>query len=397
MLYSVSQRFAYTDPRNTKKKNIQIPSKYKNNKMTVRLRPRQVLCSKCKGICTENSENVSRKRKPTESVQPVPPIKRGANAPVTRSVYSELNNKKKTDSKATLVPKITRLLPQEISNALSGNVNKLNIIDNVKKSSPTININMKCGSTINNHTDTENTPTEQIVHSTDHSDSTTNDEVGEHPSEITAKSIKRILRKKRSIGSMEDLWDESVFEENLHNKNNNINTENNANTEQPLNICTNTRTIKISYGPQGEGTILKIPAQIENLNISDESAESTNVSDEKIKTKDVNNKAARRALKKAKKEAKRKVLLSGNSPCYLGNGSPRYSIAGSSPRYTVGSASPRHGLGNNSPRYVPATVYELNSPRRRKHKMKHKKKHREDKDRKHKESEVNSYFCLIQR
>lgn len=28
------------------------------------------------------------------------------------------------------------------------------------------------------------------------------------------------------------------------------------------NPASNTRTIKISYGPQGEGTVLKIPAQI---------------------------------------------------------------------------------------------------------------------------------------
>lgn len=82
-------------------------------------------------------------------------------------------------------------------------------------------------------------------------------------------------------------------------------------------------------------------------------------------------------MKKAKKEARKKVLL-GGSPLYLGGGSPRY---------TIGSASPRQGLGNNSPRYM-CTAYELNVPRRRKHKMKHKKKHKEDKDRKHKEGEV---------
>lgn len=37
-----------------------------------------------------------------------------------------------------------------------------------------------------------------------------------------------------------------------------------ANTNGPLagNGTPNTRTIKISYGPQGEGTVLKIPAQI---------------------------------------------------------------------------------------------------------------------------------------
>lgn len=33
-------------------------------------------------------------------------------------------------------------------------------------------------------------------------------------------------------------------------------------------------------------------------------------------------------------------------------------------------------------------AFELNVPRRRKHKVKHKKKHKDDKDRKHKEGEV---------
>lgn len=359
--------------------------------MTVRLRPRQVLCSKCKGICNENSENVSRKRKATESVQPVPPIKRGANAPVTRSVYSELNSKKKDEAKATLVPKIQRLLPQEISNALSGNINKLNILDSAKKPlSPTTNDNIKCGSTINNITDSENTPKElpDNAHSTVHSDAS--GKLKEHHSstEAPAKSLKRILRKKRSVGSMEDLWDESVFEENP-NKNNNVNSQSNANTaDQPLSTCTNTRTIKISYGPQGEGTVLKIPAKIDNLVVSDDSEENINSEDAKAKQKEASYKAARRALKKAKKEARRKILLAGSSPCYLGGGSPRYAFPGASPRYTVGSASPRNGLGNNSPRYV-ASAYELNVPRRRKHKVKHKKKHKEDRDKKHKDAEVS--------
>lgn len=390
VLYSVNQRFAYTDPRNTKKKNVQISSKYKNNKMTVRLRPRQVLCSKCKGICNENSENVSRKRKAPESVHALPPIKRGANAPITRSVYSELNSKKKLNTKESTTPKIERLVPQEISNALSGNINKLNIPENVKKpSSPTSN-NIKCSNDIHD-TDTENTPTEQTEHSADHSDHISHAEQQNEqivPPEMSAKSMKRILRKKRSVGSMEDLWDESVFEENQQNKNNNLNIQNIGNPEQILNPCGNTRTIKISYGPQGEGTVLKIPAQIGTLQVSDDSEENINTEEEKTKVKIIHNKEARKALKRARKEARRKILLSGNSPCYLGNVSPRYSITGSSPRYTIGSASPRHGLGNNSPRYVATSAYELNVPRRRKHKVKHKKKHREDKDRKHKDAEV---------
>lgn len=118
----------------------------------------------------------------------------------------------------------------------------------------------------------------------------------------------------------------------------------------------------------------------------DDSEENINVRPQ-LKIKELHTKAARRALKRAKKEARRKVFV-GGSPMYLSGTSPRYTIGGSSPRYTIGNASPRQGLGNNSPRYM-VTSYELNIPRRRKHKMKHKKKHKDEKDRKHKEGEVS--------
>lgn len=332
-LYAVNQRYAYTDPIQ-KKKNMQMANKYKNNKMTVRLRPRKVLCSKCKGICNENSENVSRKRKNTE-IQRAPPIKRGLNAPVTRSV-SDLDKL----GKASLVPRLTRLTPQEEKYAMDGEtIDKIFSLDNNKKLTvpAAVNSNDKENSLLNNS-----------------------------PPSIITKSANRILRKKPSIGSMEDLWDESVFEENV--KNNNSNAHSDAN-DQIVNT-TNTRTIKISYGPQGEGTVLKIPATIDQ--------------DEKVPEQ---NKAARKALKRAKKEARRKIFLTtGGSPCYLGGASPRYGFGGSSPRYTVGSASPRQGLGGLSPRYI-CTPNE-GAPRRRKHKMKHKKKHKDEKERKHKEGEV---------
>ncbi|XP_063912948.1 PWWP domain-containing protein 2A-like isoform X2 [Zophobas morio] len=349
--------------------------------MTVRLRPRQVLCSKCKGICNENSENVSRKRKTSESVHPNPPVKRGLNAPITRSVsiHTELTNKKKL-GEATLVPRLTRLTPQEEMTALNGGSVKVCTSDSkspFKKPLAAVSVNK------------ENTQ-EEKKHSSDHSeDSSNSDDVQSEALCNASKSAKRILRKKRSVGSMEDLWDESVFEENANKNNNNAQT--NATDDQTLNasnLSINTKTIKISYGPQGEGTVLKIPAQIENLNLKKDTEENVNVSNSE-EGKSLGNKAARKALKKAKKEARRKVFLTGSSPCYLGNGSPRYTIGGSSPRYTVGSASPRHGLGNNSPRYM-CTSYDLSLPRRRKHKMKHKKKHKDDKDRKHKEGEVSS-------
>ncbi|XP_018576492.1 PWWP domain-containing protein 2A [Anoplophora glabripennis] len=372
-LYSVNQRFAYTDPTNSKKKNVQMPSKYKNNKMTVRLRPRQVLCSKCKGICNENSENVSRKRKSSENVQsssPPPPPRRSGNAPVTRSVNIHLNNKRTLRGNSTLETRLTRLNYQE-----ENSVDKSNLDSNSNK--------RPLGST-----QQENSQETDKNHSSEHSSDSCNTDDAEAP---PLKIVKRILRKKRSVSSAEEQWEEAGYQEDL-NRNSNIGVQSSTGTmDPPPNpnsiSTTSTRTIKISYGPQGEGTVLKIPAQIDSIK-DDDSEENVNVEQQGNKIKEPDNKAARRALKKAKKEARRKVLLSGSSPLYLGGASPRYMIGGSSPRYTVGSASPRHGLGNNSPRYM--CTYELNVPRRRKHKMKHKKKHREDKDRRHKEGEVSS-------
>ena len=57
------------------------------------------------------------------------------------------------------------------------------------------------------------------------------------------------MRKKRSIGMMEDLWDESVFED----------------PTRMTATAKATPIIKISFGAQGEGTVLKIPSKIRNL------------------------------------------------------------------------------------------------------------------------------------
>lgn len=148
----------------------------------------------------------------------------------------------------------------------------------------------------------------------------------------------RIPRKKRSVGSMEDLWDESVFED-------------------PTRTARTTPVIKISFGAQGEGTVLKIPAKIQNpyqpegdTDQEDPQAEAEKdplelprpfeghdddypgdveddgqeqVDPQRQGVKDASAKAAKRALKKAKKEARRKMLggvSPARSPC---NGSPR--------------------------------------------------------------------------
>ncbi|XP_044761094.1 uncharacterized protein LOC123318519 isoform X2 [Coccinella septempunctata] len=391
-LFSVSQRFAYTDPNNAKK-NIQFPNKYKNNRMTVRLRARQVVCSKCKGICNENSENVSRKRKSSETLPTPtpPPIKRSLNAPMTRSVYTEqLNNRKTATKGATLVPKLTRLTAEEEQRALSGNFhNKL-----TKKSStiaPNPN-NNEFDLKPENKKHSENEHSEHIANS-----SSTNKEENQSsqkvlleskPVRATLRTVKRQLRKKRGTGSTEEPAETGVDEKG--NKNIAENAPDAAiddDTSSVHNVAS-TRTIKISYGPQGEGTVLKIPAKIDPLETKEEEEEKvSNV--EKQKNIEIQTKEARRALKKAKKEARRKVLVPSNSPLYIAGASPRYALGASSPRYAVGGASPRQALGGNSPRYI-CTSLEINMPRKRKHKMKHKKKHRENKDKKHKEGEVSS-------
>lgn len=275
--------------------------------MTVRLRPRQVLCSKCRGICNENSENVdnSRKRKATEDETSMQQqSKRGLNGVSTRlnkplSSDSQNNERQKTYL-ALRLPRPVQEQDDHSSEEDEGSSSK---------------------SSENNQ-----------PHEVSNCSSEPRTIAGSKSSSSKANKIVD-LKKKPSAGSMEDLWDETVFEE--------------ANLGE---LGTNTRTIKISFGREGEGTVLKIPAKIEDLEDPD-----------KDKT---TSKAARRALKKAKKEARRKILLgSGGSPCYLGSSSSRYPAGLASPRCTVGAASPRYTLASST------AGYENLVPRRHKHKV----------------------------
>lgn len=77
--------------------------------MTVRLRPRKVLCSNCQGICNENNENVyvSKKRK-VEFDDDTPHLAESS------------RTGKKYLMGSMLIPKLSRLQPSEISNAVRG-------------------------------------------------------------------------------------------------------------------------------------------------------------------------------------------------------------------------------------------------------------------------------------
>ncbi|KAK6639281.1 hypothetical protein RUM43_007553 [Polyplax serrata] len=473
-LYSASQRFTYFQEKQNAgngrfslKRNIRPPARFKNARMTVRLRPRQVLCSKCRGICNENSENVDFSSKKRKGADPIPPdtptakLSRGERRlrsageisprPIFPDNYQEqpkkTNHSHYTDGKSkklcpSLIPTLSRLQPNEISNAVNGKV-KIKIVGNywIKNDKEAENENKPKSLTIFGGTKTEvsddqdplslpvtesdidkritepkfvaaeysldlapignslakskNEPILSVdivkavesvgIDRIEEQDPLNNEdplaiiqEEEEEPAGAdSGTNAKRVLRKKRSVGSMEDLWDETVFEDKFAEKNG-------GNLKSRT-----TPVIKISFGSgTGEGTVLKIPAKVQSYI----PLENTEDDKKKEKTKrDASAKAAKKALKKAKKEARRKVLgsaspvrsLGGASPRYP-NLSPRYAISCSSPRYTLGgNGSPRHSLvGNSSP------AYEVLHTRRHKHKVKHKKRHKED--RKHKETESSN-------
>ncbi|ERL86878.1 hypothetical protein D910_04281 [Dendroctonus ponderosae] len=284
-LYAVNQRFAYLDP-NAQKKKVQVPNKYKNSKMTVRLRPRQVLCSKCKGICNENSENVSRKRKSSESVTNATPVaRRATNAPVTRSVRTYLSAKRKLRGYSQEGPEDAKKCSKKAEKT-----EEKEVVENPTWVDPdTIPSAKKPLSNI------ENEPQDDplfIKHSDEHSEQfqETSPVLGEQPvfQQPTQTQVLRAARRTRKKKSNSATDEESS-------------TEQPTNASGPIagNVTPNTRTIKISYGPQGEGTVLKIPAQI-----------------------------------------------GGASPRYLPSpgASPRYTLGGSSPRYTVVPRRRKHKM-----------------------------------------------------
>lgn len=388
-LFAVNQRFAYVEPKAAHgKKNVFIGAgKHKHSKMTVRLRPRQVLCSKCKGICNENSENVGRKRKSVDGDSQVVPAKRGANAPVTRASVAENKVRFELRSRQTL-----------LSPPQGGNDSE---VDSVKVLSVSV------------------TPSA--------------DQAVVVPKKSDLRSARRTLRRKPA----EEV--QTLADNNDEGKNNNVRSQSNANSSSVVNeisssnsnsssstCSSSTRTIKICYGPQGEGTVLKIPAQIDNLHGNSTDEKEIDVLNEAPAEVDpighssssCSDRATRKALKKAKKEARKhpstppftniaastsiiaksQAIVSSIHQQYHQQEQMPCATAGavSPARYTLGAdvggnVSPKHGSGcSATPRAVvegasagdKSDIPEQQSIRRRKHKVKHKKRHREDRERK---------------
>ncbi|XP_011879490.1 PREDICTED: PWWP domain-containing protein 2A-like isoform X1 [Vollenhovia emeryi] len=395
------------------RRSINPPARYKNARPTVRLRPRQVLCSKCRSICNENSENVdvSRKRKhedaqqQQQSQQLIPGATRRSDRrcgqqpqKTQRTLLSECQTESAISNQATtktsssndssklgasLIPKLSRLQPNEISNATQG-PDKVKVaasaqsshwpVRNEEEASLRNAMLASSQERVESTADCDNNPSTAYC-ATPRRLSSSSVESAKVPEEEDKKTFAaadstmrlrtgRVPRKKRSVGSMEDLWDESVFED-------------------PTRTARTTPVIKISFGAQGEGTVLKIPAKPQDPDAYEQEtddADDTQQERDPLElprsfgddyegeedgqeqvdpqkqggvVKDASAKAAKRALKKAKKEARRKML---------------------------GGVSPARSPCNGSPRYNP--TYDPLSYHRRKHKVKHKKKHKEG--RKHK-------------
>ncbi|XP_011633391.1 uncharacterized protein LOC105424710 [Pogonomyrmex barbatus] len=397
------------------RRSINPPARYKNARPTVRLRPRQVLCSKCRSICNENSENVdvSRKRKhedvqqQQQSQQLIPGSTRRSDRRCgqqpqktqrtllsecrTESTFSNQATTKTTSSTdssklgATLIPKLSRLQPNQINTVQgSGQLpDKVKVAASAQSSHWPVrneeeaslrNVLTSSQQRVESTVDCDNNPSTAYC-ATPRRLSSSSVESAKIPEEEDKKTFAaadstmrlrtgRVPRKKRSVGSMEDLWDESVFED-------------------PTRTARTTPVIKISFGAQGEGTVLKIPAKPQDPDAYEqETDDADDIQQERDLlelprsfgddydgeedgqeqvdpqkqggvVKDASAKAAKRALKKAKKEARRKML---------------------------GGVSPARSPCNGSPRYNP--TYDPLSYHRRKHKVKHKKKHKEG--RKHK-------------
>lgn len=253
-LFSANQRFTYQEGVSavakefTQKRSVRLPARYKNSKMTVRLRPRQVLCSKCRGICNENSENVdaSRKRKANEeeSSRPQQQHKRvnGPNTRTSRPLSSDsqsneqhLQQQQQQQQQRTCL----RLAPVlETKNT---------DLPTASLENPTIPLTVSSAVVECN----ERIPTTTTTNPQEFKD------FKEPSPRKEGRGKRMVLRKKKSVGSMEDLWDESVFEESGGGGG--------APSGPGADLAHSTRTIKISFGREGEGTVLKIPAKIEDL------------------------------------------------------------------------------------------------------------------------------------
>ncbi|XP_046386128.1 collagen alpha-1(I) chain-like [Ischnura elegans] len=367
--------------------------RFRGGRTTVRLRPRQVLCSKCRSICNENSENVdlsARKRG-----APVTEVGRKSGAPSQspRPLYSAENRRDGLRGPYEGSP-----LHQTNASMPS---NKIEIVGNYW-------IGPSGGEGEGMHSRSSmgegggawganggklDGGERAAAPRPPRSSAGGGDPLpgAGTPGEDAGGGRRMVLRKKRSVGSMEDLWDESVFEDGAKGGAPPTDPSGRPHPTTPI--------IKISFGSRGKGTVLEIPARVrappsgspcdgtEGEVVDEETGVMVSVgggggdgmagSTPNRVTGDAGARAARKALKKAKREARRQ------------RGPPGLpSPAGRSPSAFL----------------MPQQPYEALRHRRHKRKVKHKRRrkegrrHREDgSDEGTLEVEESSYTAIKER
>lgn len=258
--------------------------------MTVRLRPRKVLCSKCKGICNENSENVAQTGKTKVSEQLNLSSKEKQ---VYLSADSTSRGVGEEESRTlimghSLIPKISRLHPNEITDALNGNIyarNEIWLRQSDDKSETNFEIEFDSKTKQSDASRDGNVADmfgkSDILYSSSEGNSE-NRLIEDNTSEGERKiKVKSSSKNEESNGPKKKRCETFITPDQ---------------DESSSGLFASARTLKISYG-EGEGTVLKLPAMIGEYDATE-----------------IESKAAKRAMKKAKKQARRHTSPAPSPP-----------------------------------------------------------------------------------
>lgn len=256
-----------------------------------RLRPRQVLCSHCRAICNENSENVQLENT------------RKTNNNKDSWMHSTFHDTTKTTQddqhrqSKTLTPVQTNSVVPEVQTSRT--------IDNAVVPKVESEQNLRCNSTVYG-----------LIRSEEDTSNINNEYQAVSQNQL---SNRMILRKRKS----EDMG-HNCSGCVVHPKHRRLETvlsqerygpmegsDATVGTTQTKNSATKTSpVIKISFSnPEGRDTVLKIPARLQSASDTEEGGTTptwTSGDDRTINGASAATKAARKALKKAKKDAQKK-------------------------------------------------------------------------------------------
>ena len=294
--------------------------------LNVRLRARQVLCQSCRNVCNEKGEKVQ-----TSSTHKTRQQQAQQKRNQRRSQQKQVEmTDALTNRKLTLVPKLKRLPPSEIEKYSDRSSDEGPATPDKKVLSATVK---------DGPSELRKQPLRIKLSNIQNAASVSGSSSGS--SETTGVELRTLRKKRSAVGSMEDLWDETIFEEPSGSKESGglgVNLVKSGGVEDSKSASQlATPVLKISFGKKKE--VHRIPAKLHQVDeestfprIEDESGNNLNnletvENDENLlrqteaakKNKLAQEKAARKAVKRAKKEAQRRQAShSGSSPGEMG-------------------------------------------------------------------------------